>query len=214
MSLTSGATVSNLSPGQSMTISFDPPCNNEEDCSYLLVYRGGLGKENDALAGEYFKPPEEDAEWYDEELFTTLRGILIDSSLAAKLGIYSGYYRVSMWRKWNEPDKTAIVLSINKWYGVAATGWPFVIPKKNEEWVFSEIELFEYGYGFRFKGHDLYGHTLEFTITPEISGDEFICHRVEATLDDNNVLLTTQSLASRMTTCGLIGWIEPPWTRP
>lgn len=215
VTISSGAVVSSLSPGQETTISYDTPCDSEEYCNYFLVYRGSLGDEDDTVIGQHFSIPELEGDEYTDELASLLRGIAIDQPLAAELGARSGYYRISLWAG-SEPgmpgEKVVLVLEIDKSYYVRPTGWPYVLPKKGEEWVFSEIEHWQHDSdGISFKGQDLHGHTLEFDIVFERVDGKVVCHRVEfARLNGKDVMLTTQTLSSVLYTCDIDE--EPPWT--
>ncbi|TFG90903.1 MAG: hypothetical protein E4H16_00880 [Candidatus Atribacteria bacterium] len=49
ISISSGAEVASLDPDEDTTITFDPPSDFGEDKHYIIVYRGALGNETDAV---------------------------------------------------------------------------------------------------------------------------------------------------------------------
>jgi len=146
---------------------------------------------------------------YNEGLGTILRGILIDTEAASALGVQAGYYRIREFRVWNMPEQKVITLNIYQDYGALATGGG-IVPKQEEEWVFSIIEVDEYNSsGRKFIGYDFFGHQLSFEIQFTSS-----CHNViSSKLDCVDVGLSTQTY-----TTGVLyscGWSsEPSWTTP
>ena len=146
---------------------------------------------------------------YNEALATILRGIEIEDPVATQLGIAPGYYRIRHFRVWTQPDEWVITLSILKAYAAMAIG-PSTLPTRDEEWVFSVIEEYEYNSsGFAFTGYDLHGHRLSFRVN---FGGE--CQDVErSTLDCLPVRISTQGyLDNQLNSCG---WnSEPGWTIP
>jgi hypothetical protein len=141
---------------------------------------------------------------YGKALPSVLRGIVIDAGDAPHLGLPRGYYRIREFRRWWRPGDRAIALSLEKDY---STGWRGLHPQRNEEWVFSIIDQYDYDENeFRFQGRDLFGHTLRFSIRFE-SG----CSRVLiAVLDCRDVEVSAQSPETgELNTCG---WgREPAW---
>ncbi len=146
---------------------------------------------------------------YNEGLSTILRGILIDEDAASALDILAGYYRVREFRVWSDTSQRAIVLNIDKNYGELATGGG-ILPKQEEEWVFSIIELYEYNSsGWKFIGYDFHGHQLSF----EIPFDYITCLNVILPqVDCIDVEISTETMSGAISSCG---WdSEPPWTIP
>lgn len=59
ISILSGAEVTALAPDDNKTIAFDTPSDLGVDGSYVLVYKGGLGDETDAIVGKVIPQEEE-----------------------------------------------------------------------------------------------------------------------------------------------------------
>ncbi len=147
---------------------------------------------------------------YDEGLSTILRGLRINlGSPVMNLNIPEGYYRIREFRVWGQPNEKVVTLSIKKPYAELVTG-SSILPKRQDEWVFSIIEEDTYNSnGRKFKGHDFHGHTLAF----QIDFGTGCSNVVYAKLDCVDVALSTQTYTtSQLNSCGWSS--EPLWTTP
>ncbi len=147
---------------------------------------------------------------YNEGLTTILRGIEIDSIASSRLGISPGYYRVREFRVSGSPSEKAKTLNIEKAYAEMFTG-PSTLPKRDEEWVFSVIEVEEWTSERRkFKSYDFHGHTFEYELTMDSANN---CWDTKASIDCIEVRLSTQTYTTgTLNTCN---WeSESPWTTP
>jgi hypothetical protein len=112
---------------------------------------------------------------------------------------------VREFRHWWRPEERVIALSLEKDY---SPEWRGLRPKRNEEWVFSIIDHYEFTEEeFRFQGRDLFGHTLRFNIRFEPGCSKVLI----AALDCRDVEVSAQSRETgALNTCG---WgREPAWT--
>ena len=100
-------------------------------------------------------------------------------------------------------------MAIENAYAEFATA-PSILPQRDEEWVFSIIEVDSYdSSGRTFKAHDFFGHTLAFRL--DFGGS--CINVVYAKLDCVDVPLSTQTYATaQLNSCGWTS--ESSWTIP
>lgn len=147
---------------------------------------------------------------YNEALATVLRGVQIDSTAGAQLGVAPGYYQLSEFRVSGQPADHVITLEIEKGYGECVDPSKSILPRSSDPWVFSQITSYTYNAThYQETAADWYGHVLSFDIMFGPS-----CNTTTgSTLSGLAVGLTTKSYTTDIfNTCGWSS--EPPLTGP